>query len=84
MTDEQIAVLKEPGGQRREDLFSAEERAVLRFADLLRSFPGNIEAGDLDTLGTYFNEEQAVELVLVIATANWTNRVNDGLLTPLA
>jgi alkylhydroperoxidase family enzyme len=32
----------------------------------------------------YFNEEQIVELVLVIATANWTNCVNDGLQTPLS
>lgn len=29
-------------------------------------------------------EEQIVELVLVIATANWTNRVNGGLQTPLS
>ncbi len=26
---------------------------------------------------------QIVELVLTIATANWTNRVNDGLRTPM-
>lgn len=84
MTDEQIAALKEPGGQRREEIFTGEERAVLRFTDLLRSYPGNIDAGDLDALGEHFNEEQVVELVLVIATANWTNRVNDGLLTPFA
>ncbi|HEY8283558.1 MAG TPA: hypothetical protein VIJ28_04155 [Chloroflexota bacterium] len=76
--------LKEPGGRRHEEVFSAEERAVLRFTDLLRSYPGNIDPGDLDALGEHFNEEQIVELVLVIATANWTNRVNDGLQTPLS
>ena len=26
---------------------------------------------------------QIVELVLTVATANWTNRVNDGMRTPL-
>ena len=84
MTDEQIAALKEPGGRRREEVFTAEERAILRFTDLLRSYPGNIDPSDLDALGEHFNEEQIVELVFVIATANWTNRVNDGLQTPLS
>ena len=83
MTDEQIAALREPGQQRNESLFSAQERAVLRFADLLTSYPGNIDDVDLDALGEQFDEEQIVELVLAIATANWTNRVNDGLRTPL-
>lgn len=84
MTDEQIAALKEPGGREREDLFSAEERAVLRFTELLCSHPGNIDPSDLDALGQHFNEDQIVELVFAIATANWTNRVNDGLQTPLS
>ena len=82
MTDEQIAALKEPGG-RRWDVFTAEEQALLRFTDLLRSYPGNVDASDLDALGAHFSAEQIIELVLIIATANWTNRVNDGLRTPL-
>ena len=84
MTDEQIAALKEPGLRHRTVLFSAEEQAILRFTDLLVSYPGNIAPGDLDALGAHFNEEQIVELVFAIATANWTNRVNDGLQTPLS
>jgi alkylhydroperoxidase family enzyme len=56
---------------------------VLRFADLLTSYPGNIEQADLDALGEHFNEEQVVELAMTIATANWTNRMNDGLQVPL-
>lgn len=83
LTDEQIAALKEPGGERREDLFTAEERAILRFTDLLRSYPGNITPEDLDALNAYFSEEQVIELVLTIATASWTNIVNDGLQTPV-
>jgi alkylhydroperoxidase family enzyme len=74
LTDEQIAALQEPGGRRRDEVFSAEERAMLRFTDLLTRV----------TLGAHLNEDQIVELVLVIATANWTNRVNDGFPAPLS
>ena len=83
MTEEQIAALHAPGG-RSDDVFGAEERAVLRFTDLLTSWPANVAQEDIDALGEHFSEEQVVELVLVVATANWTNRVNDGLQTPVA
>jgi len=55
----------------------------LRFTDLLTSHPGNIDEVDVHALAAHFDEDQIVELVLTIATANWTNRVNDGLRTPL-
>jgi alkylhydroperoxidase family enzyme len=55
----------------------------LRFTDLLTSHPGNIDDVDIDALNEHFDEMQIVELVLTIATANWTNRVNDGLRTPM-
>jgi alkylhydroperoxidase family enzyme len=84
LTDIQIAALKEPGGSRREDVFSPEERAILRFADLLTSYPGVVQPGDLDELGNHLTEEQVFELVAIIATANWTNRMNDGLQTPMS
>lgn len=84
MTDEQIAALKEPGGRWRDDVFSMEERAILRFTDLLTSYPGNIDDVDLDYLGRHLSTDQVVELVATIATANWTNRVNDGLRTPIS
>jgi alkylhydroperoxidase family enzyme len=64
-------------------LFSVEERAVLRFTDLLTSYPGNMDRTDLDELGEHFNEEQVIELTMAIATANWTNRINDGLQVPM-
>jgi alkylhydroperoxidase family enzyme len=57
---------------------------VLRFATLLTAHPGSIEQRDLDDLDPYLSEEEVVELVVVIATANWTNRFNDGLGTPLS
>ena len=83
MSAEQIAALKEPGGRRNSTLFDPSERALLRFTDLLTSHPGNIDDVDIDALKEHFDEGQIVELVLTIATANWTNRVNDGLRTPM-
>ena len=59
------------------------ERAILRFTDLLTSRPGNIDDVDLEAIREHLDQDQIVELVLAIATANWTNRVNDGLRTPL-
>ena len=41
-----------------------------------------MEQADLDALGQYFTQEQVIELALTIATANWTNRVNEGLQVP--
>jgi alkylhydroperoxidase family enzyme len=62
VTDEQIAALKEPGGRRRDDLFTHEEQAVLRFTELLTSRPGDIDESDLDDLGRHFSMEQIIEL----------------------
>ena len=56
---------------------------MLRFATLLTSYPGGVEPRDLDELGAHLSAEEAFELVVAIATANWTNRFNDGLGTPL-
>ena len=56
---------------------------MLRFTDLLTSRAGNIDHSDVDALSELLSADQIVELVLIIATANWTNRVNDGLQTPL-
>lgn len=56
---------------------------MLHFTDLLNSYPGNIDQADLDALAEHFNQEQIVELTMAIATANWTNRMNDGLRVPL-
>ena len=57
---------------------------MLRFATLLTAHPGSVQRRDLDDLDAYLSEEEVVELVMVIATANWTNRFNDGLQTPLS
>lgn len=82
MTDEQIQALKEPGGSSR-NVFSEEERAAIQFAETLTAWPASVQQSDLDGLGKFYNAEQIAELVLTVATANLTNRVNDGLRTPV-
>jgi len=55
----------------------------LRYTDLLTTRPENIGETDLEALSTQFSEEQVIELAMVIATASWTTRINDGLQVPL-
>ena len=82
MTDEQISALKEPGGKTWPGIFTPEEQAVLRYTDLLSTRPENVEAADLEALSAHFDEQQIIELALVISTANWTTRINEGLQVP--
>ena len=79
MTNEQISALKEPGGKTQSGLFTLEEQAILRYTDLLTTRPENIGTADLEALSAQFSEEQIIELAMVIATANWTTRINEGL-----
>ena len=82
VTDEQVQALKEPGGSSR-DIFTEEERAALQYAEKLTAWPSAIQPADIDTLGKFFNVEQIEELVLAVATANLTNRFNEGMKTPV-
>jgi len=82
VTDEQIQALKEPGGPAR-DVFTEEERRVIRFAERLTAWPAAVHEDDLDDLGQHFSVEQIAELVLTVATANLTNRFNEGMKTPV-
>ena len=82
MTEEQIQALKDPGGSAR-DVFSEDERAAVQFAEDLTAWPASIHPADLDALGKYFNAEQIAELVFTIGTANLTNRINEGMKTPV-
>jgi uncharacterized peroxidase-related enzyme len=57
--------------------FSEPELAAIRYArELTRTANA---ATTRDALAAHFNDEQMVEITLVAATANWTNRVNNGL-----
>jgi alkylhydroperoxidase family enzyme len=82
VSEEQIQALKEPGGARR-DVFNEQERAAIQFTETLTGWPGSVQESDLDALGKHFSKEQIAELVLTIATANLTNRVNEGMRTPV-
>ena len=60
-----------------DDGFSEPELAAIRYArELTRTAAA---ATTRDALAQHFNDEQVVELTLVAATANWTNRFNNGL-----
>ena len=78
MTEEQIQALKEPGGLSA-PVWTEAERALLRYAQRLTARPASIGPEDLDALLRHFTPEQILELALVVASANWTNRINDGL-----
>jgi uncharacterized peroxidase-related enzyme len=58
--------------------FSGPERAALRYArELTRAANA---AGTRDELAGHFRDEQIVEITLVAAMANFTNRFNNGLM----
>jgi alkylhydroperoxidase family enzyme len=83
VSDEKIQALREPGSGVPDGLLSAMELAVLRFTDLLTTYPGNVRQSDLDDLGDHLDPDQVFDLVLAAATAAWTARMNDGLQTPV-
>lgn len=61
----------------QDHVFSLEERAALQYA---RELTRTCDAEDVrDDLTKFFSDEQLVELTLVIALANFTNRFNNGL-----
>jgi len=57
--------------------FSAPERAAIEYArELTRTADG---AQTRDALNAHYNDEQIVEITLIAALANFTNRFNNGL-----
>ena len=74
--------MKEPGGSSR-DIFTEEERAALQYAEQLTAWPAANQPADIEALGKFFSTEQIEELVLAVATANLTNRFNEGMKTPV-
>jgi uncharacterized peroxidase-related enzyme len=77
VTDAQIQAL---AFFQRSPAFDAQEKAVVLFAERVTRGASGIRASALSELKQYFNEDQIVELTLVIAMANFTNRFNDALL----
>ncbi len=74
--------MKEPGGWKA-SVFTPDQQAAIHFAERLTGYPGGVDEHDLDALGKHFDQEQIVELVATIATANLTNRINEGVKTPV-
>ncbi len=61
----------------RNEIFPAEEQAALRFA---RELTRTAQATETRAaLAAHFSDEQVVEITLVVALANFTNRFNNGL-----
>ena len=76
VTDEQIRALT---FYQRSPLFDDREKAVILYADRVTRSATVIRDAALEDLTKHFSEEQIVELTLVVAIANFTNRFNDAL-----
>lgn len=63
--------------------FSAAERAALRVAQGAGVTPNAVTDKDMRELSRYFDDEQVVELVAVIANFGFLNRWNDTMATQL-
>jgi uncharacterized peroxidase-related enzyme len=73
ITEEEMRALQ----TEQDPSFSVAERAAIRYA---RELTRTADAGETrDELAEYFNDEQIVEITLVAAMANFTNRFNNGL-----
>ena len=73
ISDEEMQALQ----AERDEGFSDPERAAIRYA---RELTRTAHAGTTrDGLSAHFNDEQVVEITLITAMANFTNRFNNGL-----
>ena len=67
----------------RSSLFSEKDKAVLLFAERMTRGASALRDGAIEELKKHFSEDQVVEIAMVTAVANFTNRFNDALqLTP--
>ena len=65
------------------ELFDERERAALSFAFAAGQVPNAVEEAHYDALGKYFNENEIIDLVGVIAIMGFFNRWNDTMGTRL-
>jgi len=73
ITDDQLKILKAGG----EEGFSDAELAAIRYARELTMTANGTKSRD--ALKAHYNDEQVVELTMLAAIANFTNRFNNGL-----
>ena len=77
VSPEQIAALT---FYERSPLFDEKEKAVLLYTErVTRAAGAGLRDAAMADLKRLFGEDQVVELALVIAMANFTNRINNGL-----
>jgi uncharacterized peroxidase-related enzyme len=77
VTAEQIAALT---FYERSPLFDEKDKAVLLYTErVTRAAGAGLRDAAMGDLRRLFSEDQVVELALVIAMANFTNRINNGL-----
>jgi len=67
----------------RNKLFSAAERAALRFAQSAASVPNMVSDHEIKCVVKYFGEEGVVEILAVVSYYGFLNRWNDSLATEL-
>lgn len=73
VTEDELTALR----MEQDPPFSLPERAAIQYA---RELTRTADSSDTrEALNEYFSSEQIVELTLVIAMANFTNRFNNGL-----
>lgn len=65
------------------DLFTAAEKAALRFAQAAASQPNMVDQADMDAMLAHFSEDQIVEITSVVCLFGWLNRWNDTMATTL-
>ena len=63
--------------------FSEAERAALRFAQAAGQVPNAVGDAEFAELRRYFDEDEIMEIVAVLALLGFLNRWNDTLATPL-
>ena len=76
MTDEQLKALQ---FYARSSAFDEKEKATILYAERVTRGSAALRDRALEELKKYYTEDQIVELTLVSAVANFTNRMNDAL-----
>ncbi|MGH9830905.1 MAG: carboxymuconolactone decarboxylase family protein, partial [Blastocatellia bacterium] len=76
LTDEEIKAIP---FYHRSNLFDEKDKATLLYAERVTRGAAGIREGSIEELKKYYSVDQIVELTLVIAVANFTNRMNDAL-----
>jgi alkylhydroperoxidase family enzyme len=65
----------------RSKLFDEKDKLVIHFADQVTRGAATVRDPQLAELKRHFSDEQLVELTATISVANFTNRINDALLS---